>query len=28
MEEGSLSKGKAYNILAERVIEVGASWED
>ncbi|GKX40942.1 hypothetical protein SOASR014_46810 [Pectobacterium carotovorum subsp. carotovorum] len=28
MEVGGLSKGKAYNILAERVIEVGASWED
>lgn len=27
-EAGDLSKGKAYNILVERVIEVGASWED
>ncbi len=28
VEEGLISKGKAYNILVERVIEVGASWGD
>ena len=27
LDEGIITKGKTYNILSERVIEVGASWE-
>ena len=27
LDEGIIPKGKTYNILSERVIEVGASWE-
>ena len=27
LDEGIIPKGKTYNILSERVLEVGASWE-